>query len=545
MNNQVEWEVLNTPVHRSALWTLTSSKERADPWGEVTLMALMTGPDGSVLRVPAFWDGGATWRFRLTASIPGQWRLETECSDAGDTGLHGKNAQLSVQPGPAFEHNPFYAHGAIRVAGPHFEHSDGTPFHWLADTWWMLMSERVSWPDGFKKLTERRTSQGFSVGQVVVGFQPDTTPFDGRDANDGGSPWMPDYTSINPAYFQATDRRLEHMVEQGMAPCILGSWGYHLLFMTKERMVSHWQYLVARYAAWPVFWCLAGEGAMAYYLSADPEVESRALTQHWPDVARAVREFDPWQRPITLHPRRNSWDDTTAPDSLDFHMIQPGHFPNAPKLALDSLSAGRERYPNKIIINAEPPYEGHGGTNWADVQRYSFWTSMLSGAAGYTYGAAGVFQANDRDRPTGNRPDGGAFDHVFWDDAIMFQGAAQIAAGHALLASLDFHLFTSHPEWAEVRLRFNHQAYPLPTRAFAAGIPGQCRVIYLPLRWYHWDGPLVRHLEQGVRYKAAYIETDSFWRHEIGEIWGDSSGEWQGPTLPHMHDWVLLLTAVT
>ena len=146
-------------------------------------------------------------------------------------------------------------------------------------------------------------------------------------------------------------------------------------------------------------------------------------------MARAVHAADPWQRPITLHCRRNSWDDTTDPTTLDFYMTQAGHFPEcAQDRASRNWRSGRDRFPDKIIINAEPPYEGHGGTNLADVQRYSFWSSMLSGATGFTYGAAGVFQANDRDRPTGDRPDGGAFDAAFWDDAMMYPGSDQVAA---------------------------------------------------------------------------------------------------------------------
>lgn len=537
---------LTAPVHRATLWTLTSAKPRNDPWSEITLVARFTGPAGKTLRVPAFWDGGETWRFRVSAPLVGQWQLETECSDTSDSGLHGQRAVLDVTgPAPA-DSNPFNTHGAVRITanGRHFEHLDGTPFHWLADTWWMLMSERVSWPEGFKTLTAHRVGQGFTVGQVVIGFQPDTTPFDGRDANAGGSPWHEGYSSINPSFFQAADRRIEHMVDAGILPLILGGWGYHLLFMGKQRMISHWRYLVARYGAWPVLWCLAGEGAMAYYLSEDIPGEIRQLQEAWPDVAKAVHQSDPWQRPLTLHCRRHSWDDTIDPSSLDFHMTQAGHLPNAPRTAIESLAVGRDRFPNQIIINAEPPYEGHGGTNWDDVQRYSFWSSMLSGASGYTYGAAGVFQGNDRDRPTGNRPDGGAFDHAFWDDAMLFPGAEQIAKGHALLASLNYEEFSVHPEWASIKLRNGHEAYPLPVRAFAAGIPGKLRVIYLPLRWYHWDGPLVSQLEPGVSYKAAYIETDSLKRHEIGEITGDANGEWRGPTLPHMFDWVLLLEAV-
>lgn len=537
-------EQLNTTAYRPTLWTLTSSKSRKDPWGEITLAARMTGPDGAAQIVPAYWDGDETWRFRLSSAVPGTYRLVTECSDTGDAGLHGQTATLVVGAVPVRETNPLYAHGPINPVGRRFEHTDGTPFHWLADTWWMLMSERVAWPDGFKKLVGFRREQGFTVGQIVIGFQPDTTPFDGRDANAGGSPWHEGYSSINPGFFQHADRRIEHMVESGILPCILGGWGYHMLFMGKERMISHWRYLVARYGAWPVVWCLAGEGAMGYYLSKNLQDEIRQLQEAWPDVTRAVHEADPWSRPVTLHCRRTSWDDTTNPELLDFHMTQAGHLPNAPKIAIELLAVGRDRYPDKVIINAEPPYEGHAGTNWSDVQRYSFWSSMLSGASGYTYGAAGVFQANDRDRPTGNRPDGGAFDHVFWDDAIHFDGARQIAKGHELLVSLGHHLFEVHPEWASVTLRSGHEAYPMPLRPYSAGIPGKVRVIYLPLRWYHWNGPLVRDLEPGVRYKAAYLETDSLKRHEIGIVSGDANGEWTGPTLPHMYDWVLVMEAV-
>jgi hypothetical protein len=325
------------------------------------------------------------------------------------------------------------------------------------------------------------------------------------------------------------------MVEAGMLPCILGGWGYHMLFMGKERMISHWRYLVARYGALPVVWCLAGEGAMGYYLSKDLQGDIRRLQEAWPDVTRAVQAADPWRRPVTLHCRQTSWDDTTNSEILDFHMTQAGHLPNAIKKSIELLAIGRDRYPDKVIINSEPPYEGHSGTNWADVQRYSFWSSMLSGASGFTYGAAGVFQANDRDRPTGNRPDGGAFDHVFWDDAIHFDGARQVASAHALLVSLDHHQFEVHPEWASIKLRWGQEAYPLAPRAYAAGIPGKVRVVYLPVRWYHWDGPQVRDLEPGVSYRAAYIASAparaprdrAGWGHTADPPEQSAHGKWQ------------------
>lgn len=532
---------LAVPAHRAVEWTLTAAIPRPDPWGGIQLHAELQGPGGATLRVPAYWDGGDTWRLRLGAAEPGIWRARSVCSDPGDAGLHGQEAELVV--GPAVAGSRFDRHGAVGIAGDgtHFAHADGTPFPWLGDTWWMLMSERVAWPDGFARLVAHRAGQGFTVAQVVVGFPPDTTPFDGRDGNAGGSPWEPGYARINPAYFQACDRRLAAMIAAGILPCILGGWGYHLLFMGEERALAHWRYLVARYAAWPVAWCLAGEGGMPFYLSQDPPGDSQRLQAAWPALARAVRAEDPWRRPLSLHPRRNSWDDTTDPATLDFHMLQPGHLPNALRNGVESLAIGRDRFPDRIIVNAEPPYEGHGGTNGPDIQRHAFWSTVLSGGMGFTYGAAGIFQANDRERPTGNRPDGGAFDAVFWDDAMRLPGAAQIAAGHGLLSSLPFHRFRPHPEWVEACLRWGAEVYNPPWRAYAAGIPGECRIIYLPLRWYHWEGPLVRQLEPGLRYRAVYVEPDSLRRHPCGIAAAGPDGCWRAPTLPHLFDWLLLL----
>lgn len=72
-------------------------------------------------------------------------------------------------------------------------------------------------------------------------------------------------------------------------------------------------------------------------------------------------------------------------------------------------------------------------------------------------------------------------------------------------------------------------------------MPGQCRVVYLPLRWYHWEGPLIRHLEPGVRYRTTYIEPATMRRHDAGVAEGDAAGCWRGPTLPFMQDWLVLM----
>ena len=45
----------------------------------------------------------------------------------------------------------------------------------------------------------------------------------------------------------------------------------------------------------------------------------------------------------------------------------------------------------KPYVSGESCYEQHMQENFADLQRHQFWGLMLSGAAGHTYGAAGIW----------------------------------------------------------------------------------------------------------------------------------------------------------
>src|SRR5205823_6389726 len=117
-----------------------------------------------------------------------------------------------------------------------------------------------------------------------------------------GFPWEKDYSRINPAYFDAADRRLAHLADLGLAPCIVGAWGYHLPWLGVGRMKEHWRYLVARYGAWPVIWCVAGEANLPYYGVRGFPFESRSQVEGWTEVSRYLREIDPFHRLLTIHP---------------------------------------------------------------------------------------------------------------------------------------------------------------------------------------------------------------------------------------------------
>ena len=69
--------------------TFEAKQAHADPFNEVTLDVVFIDPHGRELRVPAFWDGGKTWKARYASPLAGTHPFHTECSDLADKGLNG------------------------------------------------------------------------------------------------------------------------------------------------------------------------------------------------------------------------------------------------------------------------------------------------------------------------------------------------------------------------------------------------------------------------------------------------------------------------
>ncbi|MFP6643904.1 MAG: DUF5060 domain-containing protein, partial [Candidatus Latescibacterota bacterium] len=113
--------------------TLRADKLAANPFVDITLDVVFTDPEGGTKRVPAFWAGGNQRKVRYASPVVGIHAYRSICSDSGDAGLHGVegSAEITAYTGD----NPLYKHGPLQVSADkrHFEHSDGTPFLWLAD----------------------------------------------------------------------------------------------------------------------------------------------------------------------------------------------------------------------------------------------------------------------------------------------------------------------------------------------------------------------------------------------------------------------------
>jgi hypothetical protein len=173
-------------------------------------------------------------------------------------------------------------------------------------------------------------------------------------------------------------------------------------------------------------------------------------------------------------------------------------------------------------------------SNFPDVQRHLFWSFMLSGAAGHTYGAAGVWHAGVEGDP-GITP---VYDYTTWQEGMNYPGSGQLGLGKRLLEQYPWRHFEPHPEWAD-------------SICFSAGIPGKVRVIYLPRRnIYNWEGPVVRNLEPDVDWQVFYFDPATGRRFDQGLIKAQSK---PGDTVarpvdfkrdvPSPQDWVLVLEA--
>jgi hypothetical protein len=129
--------------HCVSEWSYSSGKAYKDPFNDIDLDFIFVDPQGREQRVPAFWDGEQTWRVRYTPHSPGRYSYRSVCGGASNQDLHGRAGSLDVLPYQGA--NPLYVHGPLRVAADHrhFEYSDGTPFFWLGDTWWMALCKRL------------------------------------------------------------------------------------------------------------------------------------------------------------------------------------------------------------------------------------------------------------------------------------------------------------------------------------------------------------------------------------------------------------------
>ena len=415
--------------------------EKALDWDQFPLQATFVhATSNRQLTVDGYWAGDKEWVIRFAPPLAGTWRWQTM---AQDPGLDGKSGQFEVgAPNQTqIEENPNYrGHLQVADSGRYMEYADNTPFLWLGDTNWNLNSLRAGLEPGsrgspFYTYLEDRKAKKFTLIQTQF--------FEIIDANEGGYPFpnnvedSGDWSILNPAHFEKLDTRMSAIWEEGFAVAAHPTWLVHVpaskTTLTDAKAIS--RYLLARYGAYNLVWSLSGEYQYGY-----DNDDYTWDTADWNNLGRFVQTHNPYQHPVTIHPSSQAMWKNFAPGAgdqsssgefhtqswLDINIQQTGHqektLKNIPKRLLQDYG----KSPVRPAIHAESWYENHGrfGAPPTPAQlRWKIWTTFLSGGAGHTYGAVGVWPFYNPDVDDGPPL---RWNDTTWYDGILAPGSEDI-----------------------------------------------------------------------------------------------------------------------
>ena len=375
-------------------------------------------PEG-VRVLPTFVGRDARTRARVRSTRAGEYAIH-RLDGGADAALERWELAADL-PSPA---------PLLHRAGRRLADENGEAFLWLADTWWFALCDRLGESE-LAELARRRREQGFTVVQLVAGLLPEVEPYEDLGELAGVWPWTADFGDIEPRWWDAADGRLSAIVEAGLTPAVVGAWSYYLLDMGRDRMLRHWREVIARWSAFPLVWCVAGEAGLPHYAQLDepglPELVGR-LNDGWREIAAEVAQLDGYGNVRTVHPcpafaQFSSVDAIGTAEGLDLVWLQTGHADRSSiadsLAALDRELAADHGLP---VINSEVCYEGIAGGSSATLQRFLFFSHLLSGAAGHTYGAQGLWAFR---RPQDRGP-GIMWGDASWSEASALPGSAQL-----------------------------------------------------------------------------------------------------------------------
>lgn len=264
-----------------------------NPYLTYRLWAEFHGSSGRDFNIEGFWDGGQTWKIRVALTEVGTWSYTTHSDDPL---LDGQTGTVECTAG--------IGKGFIEQSGRHFFYSDGTPFFRMGDTCWrMFRSKNAPYETHFKPYIDARASQGFNfiMGVIHTAGEP--------SINEGGSLWDNDndLDRLQPGYFQWVDKRINYMRKAGIVPGILLVWSdtfddFYQPPYNRDTFSRFRRYIVARYAAYNLFWIVCGEYTESM-TPGDYDYHAECIRYGNSDPARGLLDCgDPYDHPLSIHP---------------------------------------------------------------------------------------------------------------------------------------------------------------------------------------------------------------------------------------------------
>jgi hypothetical protein len=320
------------------------------------------------------------------------------------------------------------------------------PFFWLGDTGWLTFGklDRAGVDQYFKD----RKEKGFNVVQVMVLHNINAVNVYGSAAlinEDVSKPFITAGNNFNNKkeydYWDHVDYTLEVARKNGIYLAMVPVWGTNVSKgnkVSKEQAIEYATFLANRYKnKTNVIWLNGGD------------THGNEFMDIWNAIGNTLKTNNPDQL-VTFHPfgRTDSSENYHNAKWLDFNMFQSGHRRYDQDSVKTNFKEDNYKFvlrdfelkPTKPTLDGEPSYEGipHGlhdtlQPKWTDndVRRYGYW-SVLSGAAGYTYGHNAVMQMFRKgDKPAyGNKE--------LWTSAINAPGAKQMVYIKKLMLQFPF-----------------------------------------------------------------------------------------------------------
>jgi Protein of unknown function (DUF4038)/Domain of unknown function (DUF5060) len=593
------------PVWEKVELTFHAQRPDANPYADVEMWVDLHGP-GFDRRCYGFWDGGNTFRVRVVATAPGEWTWRSG-SNQDDAGLDGHTGTFTATAwAPAELRADPLRRGFIRATpnGHAFEFADGTPYFLVGDTWYAAATSRFKWRDGdreypigpeagFKDYVRLRQHQGFNAVAIIAAFPNwanDGRPWEiwidqkadlgvrsawvdqgdiarhrpradwhAKDmSNSGGRAFLfpgkvpgyedvyPDVDRINPAYFQALDRKVDYLNAHGIIP---------IIEVARRDMTSCW----AKYYAWPTSYARYVEYVWSRYQANNCLLSP--VHYDYPVMTATTQQLNaagnlviskygrpPFGNLVSCNASVSSLLDFGGPEQnhwLTFHEIGNAREHDA-YWYLTRIFRAR---PARPALNGEPyyagmddrryppyPYGAKGGTadDDRDVRSGMYGSFLSGGLAGHVYGAQGIWGA---DIEPGSDP-------TMWQ-AFQWKSADQMKYLREFALSEGRRYQDLVPDSGLVSPSETHVTKGFTGWAYAARTPD--RGFFLA--YFEADCPessIIRGATPNGTYNARWFDPrDGRWLPVgSGRVTANVWGQITLPAFPSPEDWGLRLTAV-
>jgi hypothetical protein len=397
------------------------------PYETVQMWADFTHTNGTVLKRPAFYDGGNTWRIRFASPVSeGQWHYAT-FANVEDDGLAGITGTIDCAAASESDHR-FYKRGFWHIpkGKRNLRHADDTPALLIGDTAWAIPFRATV--EQCEVYANDRQQKGFNAALLMT-VQPDRKVQGPRNRTDDEAfevafEDLPSghINQINIAYFQYLDKLIDVLVAHEICPVhqpLFHGYGWKGgdtigNYVSNDEYARFARYLVARYGARPAIYLIGGDGT-GYLDSINA-------------AGREVEEWDCYGQPAGIHYRphadNRAWQDA---DWLDFQWCQTGHDGwHQPERVADMW----RNEPVKAVANGEPTYEniGHPGNGAGWWQGDEAIRNLCAGGTmGVVYGAGSLWQWKLHKDEPGHAPWCEA-EGCGWREALDFEGSNYVGA---------------------------------------------------------------------------------------------------------------------